>query len=126
LYAGQQQPRAALKLAGADERLKGRALDPLEELDEAPASEPKHARRLVPLAVLATERQAHAREELLALLSTAAEQIADWRQATEFERARFDLLADAGARRDSKARLDTLLARQKESARKTKRIEFSL
>jgi hypothetical protein len=126
LYAGQQQPRAALKLAGADERLKGRALDPLEELDETPASEPKRARRLAPLAVLATERQAHAREELLALLSTAAEQIADWRQAIEFERARFDLLADAGARRDSKARLGTLLARQKESARKTRRIEFSL
>ncbi len=126
LYASQAQPRAALKVAGADERLRGRAFEGLSDLQMEVEPEPIRQPRLQTLSACAAERQARSANELLALLSAAAEQTGDWNKAIEFERARFDRLLDAGARSESKLRIEALLARQKEESRKPRRFEYSL
>jgi hypothetical protein len=114
LYAAGSQPRAALKLASADERLKGRSFEGLDALKLSRELEAKRTPRLAALSVRAAERQAQSRIELLTLLSAAAEQIVDWNRAIEFERARFDLLLNQQARRESKSRIEALLAKRNE------------
>ncbi|MFN0088232.1 MAG: hypothetical protein ACKVX9_22770, partial [Blastocatellia bacterium] len=59
------------------------------------------------------ERQLQSRLELLALLSLAAEQTGDLDRAIDFERARH------AVRRDSRDRLDALLAKRKELRRRS-------
>ncbi|MGH9842185.1 MAG: hypothetical protein ACREEM_25825, partial [Blastocatellia bacterium] len=120
LYAALAKPRAVLKLAAADERLKGRPLDGLPDLPVEFEPEPKRAPRLLTLPTRAAERQAQSEIELLALLSAAAEQTGDWSKAVEFERARFDGLPNAAARRESKSRIESLLAKQRDESRKPK------
>lgn len=111
LYAATAAPRAALKLAAVDERLKGSAADPAAEPDfEEPPPRPL---RFQSLPARAGERQFTSRLELLALLSLAAEQIEDFDRAIEFERARL------AVRRDSRARLDALTAKRKEQRRRS-------
>ncbi|MDQ3010093.1 MAG: hypothetical protein M3X11_05255, partial [Acidobacteriota bacterium] len=70
LYSRQNQPRATLKLAETDERLRGSATVGGEELDQPPVAQSG----LLPLAEQATERQRQSRVEMLTLLSASAEQ----------------------------------------------------
>ncbi|MEK7831086.1 MAG: hypothetical protein AAB401_08375 [Acidobacteriota bacterium] len=110
LFARTNQPRAALKLAGADERLRGVASAGVEELKLQPM-------RLLTLQVRATDRQRKSRLELLALLSASAEQIGEFDKAAEFERARLTSLS-GDERRKAETRVEQLKARQKEKANK--------
>jgi tetratricopeptide (TPR) repeat protein len=113
LYARSGLPLAALRLAAADDRLKGKPPGRIEDLvTETEAASPPRA-GLLPLAHSIAARQLQLRIEVLSLLSESAAQIADWNRAIEFERARFDLLTDAKAREESKARMTSLLAKQK-------------
>lgn len=100
--------------------MKGRAFEGLSELQMEVEPELERPSRLQTLSVRAAQRQARSATELLALLSAAAEQTGDWSKAIEFERARFDRLLDAGARRESRSRIEALLAKQKEQSRKSK------
>ncbi|MDX2029981.1 MAG: tetratricopeptide repeat protein [Blastocatellia bacterium] len=109
LYAASAAPRAALKLAAVDDRLKGVADEPAADFGEPPPRSP----RFQTLSVRAGERQLASYLELLALLSLAAEQIEDLDRAIDFERARL------AVRRDSRARLDALLAKRRELRRRS-------
>ncbi|MFN0088007.1 MAG: tetratricopeptide repeat protein, partial [Blastocatellia bacterium] len=93
LYAATGAPRAALKLAAVDERLKGSAADPSADADfvEPPPRSP----RFQSLPARAGERQLQSRLELLALLSLAAEQTGDLDRAIDFERARHAVRRDS-------------------------------
>jgi predicted Zn-dependent protease len=112
LLALLDQPRAALKLAGADERLRG-APAPAAEVEELKAA----SARLLTLQVRATERQRQSRLELLALLSLSAERIGEFDKAADFESARVASLRGE-ERRKSEARIEQLKARQKEKVNK--------
>ncbi len=112
LYAKQNQPRAALKLAEADERLRGGSTAVGEQMDQPPVA----PARLLPLAKQATEHQQQSRVELLALLSASAEQIGQFDKAADFERGRLALLAKADDRQKAEARIEQLKAKQKEKA----------
>ncbi|MGH9802393.1 MAG: hypothetical protein ACRD82_18670, partial [Blastocatellia bacterium] len=112
LYARLGQPRAALKVAAVDERLRGSATVSVgEELLQT--ATPKFQT----LAARTAERQNKSRLELLALLSTAAEQIGDFDKAADFERARLAGL-NADERRKTETRVEQLKARQKETTSK--------
>lgn len=111
LYARLDQPRAALKAAAVDEALRGAAT-----IDVAEKSSPR-APSLLTLPQLAAERQRRSRLELLTLLSAAAERIGEFDKAADFERARAASLAD-DERRKAAARIEQLIARQKEKANK--------
>lgn len=111
LFARLDQPRAALKLAGADERLRGAAAAEVEELKPTSA-------RLLTLQVRATERQRQSRLELLALLSLSAERIGEFDKAADFESARGASLSGE-ERRKSATRIEQLKARQTEKVNKT-------
>src|SRR5262249_11706100 len=91
-YAASAQPRSALRLAGADEKLKGQPLGNLNDLEiKDDAGSKPQARQQEQLLLLTARSSEHQRQsliELLALLSNAAEQIDDWTKAIEFERAR--------------------------------------
>lgn len=113
LYARSGLPLAAMRLAAADDRLKGKAPGRIEDLVIETESAPAPRAGLLPLGYAIAARQLHSRIELLGLLSESAAQIADWNRAIEFERTRFDLLTDAKARTESKARMASLLAKQK-------------
>src|SRR5262249_7174689 len=93
------------------------------EAEPEPPSRPQPV--VLPLSIRASEHQLQSRIELLALLSNAADQIGDWNQAAEFERARLGLLAGAEARRDSRSRIERLLAKQKGVSR-DKRLLFTV
>ena len=82
LYARLNQPRAALKLANVDERLRGAATVGAVETGSTAAG------GLLTLSALAAERQNRSRMELLALLSASAEAIGEFDKAADFERAR--------------------------------------
>ncbi|MFN0107234.1 MAG: hypothetical protein ACKVZH_00145 [Blastocatellia bacterium] len=110
LYARLGQPRAALKVASVDERLRGVATVATgEALPQI--IQPKFQT----LAVRATERQNKSRVELLALLSSSAEQVGGFDKAVEFEQARMDSL-NADERRNVEKRIEQLKAKQKEKA----------
>ncbi|MBL8191823.1 MAG: hypothetical protein JNK38_27670, partial [Acidobacteria bacterium] len=108
LYARLGQPRAALKVATVDERLRGTATAAVEAAASA---------RFQTLVVRADERQRKSRLELLAMLSASAEQIGEFDKAADFERARLNALS-ADERRQAESRMDQLKARQKEKANK--------
>lgn len=108
LFARLDQPRAALKLANADERLRGVA--EVEELKPSSA-------RLLTLQIRTTQRQRQSRLELLALLSASAERIGEFDKAADFELARTALLSGE-ERRKAEARVEQLKARQKEKVNK--------
>jgi hypothetical protein len=112
LYAKQNQPRAALKLAEADERLRGSSTIGGEQTDQPPVA----PLRLLPLAAQSAERQRQSRVELLALLSTAAEQTGEFDKAADFERTRLALLPKTDERQKAEARIEQLKAKQKEKA----------
>ncbi len=124
LYAKQGQPRAALKLASADERLKAKAQ---QDHTRIPINENEVVREsgLKTLAARAAGRQLRSQTELLALLSVAAEQTNDLTGATDFERARLSLLTSATERRQTESRIEQLTAKQKEKSRK-KTISFAI
>lgn len=107
LYAQLGQPRAALKVAVVDERLRGSATVTFGE-----TLSPVIAPKFPTLAVRAAERQRKSRLELLSLLSSAAEQIGEFDKAAEFERARLVWL-NTDERRNAESRVDQLNAKQK-------------
>jgi hypothetical protein len=119
LYAKQGRPRAALKLAGADERLKGQSTVNDEHIE---AMKP----RFVSLPERSNRRLFQSQLELLGLLSNSAEQIGELGKAIEFEIARLNKSPDSAERRKSESRIEQLKAKQKERKRKTPlSIEFN-
>jgi hypothetical protein len=136
LYAKQGLPRAALKLGGADERLKGqptvheanweshgRPAGPTN-IDDERISGAKT--RLISLSERSNRRQAQSRFELLGLLSVSAEQVGELEKAIEFETARLNAQPDSAERRKSESRIEQLKTRQKERKRKAPpSIEFN-
>jgi tetratricopeptide (TPR) repeat protein len=119
LYAKHGQPRAALKLASVDERLKGQSSSQpstdgsgdAERIDKANPG-------LSSLSARASHRQKQSQIELLALLSVAAEQTGEFGKAIEFENARLNLSLDSTRRRTSESRIAQLRVKQKERMRK--------
>lgn len=119
LYAAQAQPRAALKLAAVDERLKGKtpaetSAPPPDESDEDAT---KSAARFLTLSAQAGQRQQRSQLELLALLGSAAEQIGEFGKAADFERAGLAWSMNAAERRKAAARIEQLTARLQAQAR---------
>ncbi|HMV87691.1 MAG TPA: hypothetical protein PKA34_31670 [Blastocatellia bacterium] len=110
-YARLDQPRAALKLAQVDERLRGAVTVGVAETG-LPVST-----GLLTLPQLAAARQTRSRAELLGLLSAAAERIGEFDKAADFERARVALLTE-DERRKVEARVEQLAAKQKEKVGK--------
>ena len=108
LYARLGQPRAALKVAAMDERLRNTATVAVGSV--APT-------KFQTLVARAEERQRKSQLEMLAMLSTSAEQIAEFDKAAEFERARLNALS-ANERRQAESRIDQLKARQREKSNK--------
>lgn len=108
LYARLGQSRAALKIAAVDERLRSTATVAVGSA--APT-------KFQTLGARAEERQLKSQPEMLALLSTSAEQIAEFDKAAEFERARLNAL-NADERRQAESRIDQLKAKQKEKSNK--------
>jgi hypothetical protein len=117
LCAKQGRPRAALKLASVDERLKGQsaANQPAgaddERIDRAKA-------RFISLPERSNLRQAQSQLDLLGLLSVSAEQIGELEKAIEFETARLNFSPDSAERRKSESRVEQLKAKRKERRRK--------
>ncbi len=125
LLAKQGRPRAALRLAGADERLKGQsaAIQPAvvdnERIDKAKT-------RFISLSERSSRRRSQSQLDLLGLLSVSAEQVGDLEKAIEFETARLNLSPDSAERRKSESRVEQLKAKRKERGRKpAPSIEFN-
>jgi tetratricopeptide (TPR) repeat protein len=119
LYAKQNRHRAALKLAGVDERLKGQssASTPPTGDDEAARAE-KAKPRFATLAARSNQRRSRSQIELLALLSVSAEQTGDFDKAIEFENARLSLSPDMAEQRKAESRIEELKLKRKQRARK--------
>jgi tetratricopeptide (TPR) repeat protein len=125
LYTSHGKHRAALKLAGADERLKGQsAINQStggndERIDKAKT-------RFSNLSSRSRRRQSQSQLELLALLSLSAEQIGELEKAMEFAIAKLNLSPDPAERRISESRIEQLETKQKERRSKTTlSIEFN-
>jgi len=123
LYAGQGLYRAALKLAGADERLKGQSASATsmddERIDGAKA-------RLISLSERSSRRLSQSQLELFGLLSVSAEQAGELDKAIEFETARSNMSPRPAERRQSESRIEQLKTKQKERKRKKPlSIEFN-
>ncbi len=112
LYSQLNQPRAALKIAAADEQLRGVAVAGVDE----PVGSGARAKFLT-LSLRSVERKKRSRLELLALLSTASERIGEFDRAADFERARIVSLSE-NERRKAEARIEELKAKQVEKAKK--------
>jgi tetratricopeptide (TPR) repeat protein len=113
LYAEQNSPRAALKLAAVDERLKGQSsVSAFRGGEEAQADNLKSGGASLPRR--ATVRQSRSQVELLTLLSRAAEQVGDMEMAIEYEIARLNSSHRANERRESESRVSQLKAKQRE------------
>lgn len=108
LYARLGQPRAALKVAAVDERLRSTATAVVEAAT---------SNKFQTLIVRADERQRKSQLDLLAMLSASAEQIGDFDKAADFERARLNAL-NADERRRAESRIEQLKSRQKEKLNK--------
>ncbi|MGH9831428.1 MAG: hypothetical protein ACRD9Y_00350, partial [Blastocatellia bacterium] len=119
LYAKQNRHRAALKLAGVDERLKRQssASPPPTGDDEAARAE-KAKPRFTTLIARSNQRRSQSQIEMLALLSVSAEQTSDFDKAIEFENARLSLSPDVAERRKAESRIEQLKLKLKERARK--------
>jgi len=121
LYAKQSRPRAALKLAAVDERLRGQSQAPASSTpasDEEATQSAKAKSRFDSLSARASRRQQQSQLELLALLSVSAEQSGDPSKAIEFENARLSLLSNPTERRKVESRIEQLKAKRKEQSRK--------
>jgi hypothetical protein len=112
LYARLNRPRAALKVAAVDERLRGVAVANSGEM-----ALPETRAKFLTLSARTLERQKRSRLELLVLLSLASEQIGEFDKAADFERARITSLS-ADERRKAEARIEQLKAKQEEKAKK--------
>jgi tetratricopeptide (TPR) repeat protein len=129
LHAKQGQHRAALKLAAADEWLKGKS--PVREdywrPVEANSERVDAAKtRFISLSERSSRRLFQSQLDLLGLLSTSAEQIGELEKAIDFETARLNISPDSAERRKSESRIEQLRAKQKERKRKTPpSIEFN-
>jgi tetratricopeptide (TPR) repeat protein/Flp pilus assembly protein TadD len=125
LYAKQSLDRAALKLAGADERLRGQTVMNLLQ-DGEDAQIDKAKARFSSLSARSNMRQSRSQIEMLALLSISAERIGELEKAIEFEIARRNLARGAAERRESESRVKQLRAKQKERNRRPSlSIEFN-
>lgn len=113
LFAQLKQPRAALKLANADERLRGTPTGGVVDVNQTVVAKSG----IVSLPARASERQLVSRLELLARLSSSAEQIREFDKAADFERARLASM-NADERRKVQARIEQLKAKQKEKLEK--------
>jgi hypothetical protein len=125
LCAKQGRPREALRLAGADGRLKGQsaaiqsAFVDVERIDKAKT-------RLISLSERSSRRRSQSQLDLLGLLSISAEQVGDLEKAIEFETARLNLSPDSAERRKSESRVEQLKAKRKARWRKPAlSIEFN-
>lgn len=119
LYLKQNQSRAALKVA---ERVAAFQT----KNSAAPAEErvlPHTLQRYQTLRQRTEHRQRASRTSLLALLSTAAEQIGDLNRAMELERLRLALLDTVSAKRATQARLDHL-QQLRSAAGRVRRVSF--
>jgi cellulose synthase operon protein C len=125
LCAKQGRPRAALRLAGADERLKGQsAANQPTIADDERINGAKT--RFISLPERSSRRQSQSRLDLFGLLSVSAEQIGDLEKAIEFETARLNLSLEPAERRKSESRVEQLKAKRKERRRKPPlSIEFN-
>ena len=113
LYTSHGQHRAALKLAGADERLKGQsAINQSIGGDDERSDKAKT--RFSNLSSRSSHRQTQSQLELLALLSVSAEKIGELEKAMEFEIAKLNLSPDSAERRKSESRIEQLKTKQKE------------
>jgi tetratricopeptide (TPR) repeat protein len=137
LFAKRGLPRAALNLAGADERLKihvderwegqskvqegqWRSTGPDDDRTERAKA------RFISLSERSNRQLSQSQLDLLELLSVSAEQIGELEKAIGFETARMNLPTGASERRKSEARVEKLKAKQKERDRKTPlSIEFN-
>jgi hypothetical protein len=125
LYPKQGPPRAALRLAGADERLKGQsaASQPTIADDERIGGTKT---RFLSMPERSSRRQSQSQLDLLGLLSVSAEQVGDLEKAIEFETARLNLSREPAERRKSESRVEQLKAKRKERTRKPPlSIEFN-
>ncbi|MCA1592826.1 MAG: hypothetical protein LC754_09300, partial [Acidobacteria bacterium] len=127
MYLSTGQPRAALKLAGADAELKTKGVDErhagagegveaasdLRNRDEHPSAKYRT------LQERSRERRSQSRIELLGLLSEAAERTGDISRALDYAHAKLDLLGDKTGRADIATRIERLseLKRAKASRR---------
>jgi tetratricopeptide (TPR) repeat protein len=119
LYAKQGQHRAALKLAGADERLKGKSTVNGAWIDGAKT-------RFISLSERSNRRAFQSQLDLLGSLSISAEQIGELEKAIDFETTRLNMSPDATERSKSESRIEQLKTKQKQSKRKTApSIEFN-
>ena len=116
---------AALRLAGADERLKGQsAANQPTIADDERINGAKT--RFISLPERSSRRQSQSQLDLFGLLSVSAEQIGDLEKAIEFETARLNLSPDLAERRKSESRVEQLKAKRKERRRKPPlSIEFN-
>jgi Tfp pilus assembly protein PilF len=129
LYAKQGGARAALKLAGADEWLKGHATarEPYR-----PLADPSNERiggaktRFMSLSERSSRRLFQSQLDLLGLLSSSAEQIGELEKAIDFETSRMNMSLNSAERRKSESRVEQLKTKQKERKRKAPlSIEFN-
>jgi hypothetical protein len=117
LYAKQNLDRAALKLAGADERLRGESsINLMRNNDDAEIDKAKA--RFNSLSARSNIRQSRSQVEMLALLSVSAEKIGEIEKAIEFEIARRNLSRGAAERGESEKRIMQLKAKAQERRRK--------
>ncbi|MGH9753569.1 MAG: tetratricopeptide repeat protein, partial [Blastocatellia bacterium] len=125
LCAKQGRPRSALKLAGADERLKGQsAVNQPASADDERIDNAKT--RFISLSERSSRRLSQSQLEMLGLLSISAEQIGELEKAIEFETARVNLSPDSTERRKSESRIEQLKTKRKEKRRKPAlSIEFN-
>jgi tetratricopeptide (TPR) repeat protein len=125
LCAKQGRPHAALRLAGADERLKGQsAANQPTIADDERINGAKT--RFISLPERSSRRQSQSQLDLFGLLSVSAEQIGDLEKAIEFETARLNHSPELAERRKSESRVEQLKAKRKERRRKPPlSIEFN-
>ena len=112
LYARLNQPRAALKVASVDERLRGVTVAVSDEMVP-----PEARAKFRTFSARALERQKQSKLELLGLLSAAAEQIGEFDKAADFERARLASLS-GNERRNAEARIEQLKLKQQEKQKR--------
>jgi hypothetical protein len=108
-----------LKLAGVDERLKGKSTANGAWIDGAKT-------RFISLSERSNRRMFQSQFELLGLLSISAEQIGELERAIDFETTRLNMSPGATERGESESRIEQLKTKQKERKRKTApSIEFN-
>jgi cellulose synthase operon protein C len=125
LLAKQGRPYAALRLAGADERLKGQSAANQPAIADDKRIDGTKT-RFVTLPERSSRRQSQSQLDLFGLLSVSAEQTGDLEKAIEFETARLNLSPEPAERRKSESRVEQLKAKRKERRRKPPlSIEFN-